>query len=287
MSDEPSDLGKVSPSVRDENPPPTTVQQPSDAVVATEEQNEVQPTSTVARLNPEESPGATLNTKKPASPRIRSKTPPSTGFAPSDINDGRQRYEWESRYPLEALSEIKAERLYLFLLLYSIPTLMMLVWTKWIWGEMGLGQVRYQVFAKFAYAWLGGMLGGTLFDLKWLYHSVAKGMWHQDRHLWRIFTPHISGTLAFSFVLLISSNLLKIFDQNTFSSSMSVVAVSFLVGYFSDSAIAKLTELSETLFGTSRKIREKPSEEPKSDQTTPSPPSKPQTVPIKPRAGRN
>jgi hypothetical protein len=31
-----------------------------------------------------------------------------------------------------------------------------------------------------------------------------------------------------------------------------VVGLGFLVGYFSDSAIAKLTEIAETLFGTTR-----------------------------------
>lgn len=218
----------------------------------------------------EKAGGNAPNSRPPGAKR---KPTASAGFAPSDINDGRERYDWESRYPLTALNAIRTERWILFVLLYGIPLLMVLIWSGWIWGDLGLGPTRYSLLARFCYAWLGGMLGGTLFDLKWLYHSVAKGMWHQDRSLWRFFTPHISGALAFSFVALISSNLLRIFDQTTFTSSISVVSVSFLVGYFSDSAIAKLTEIAETLFGTTKKGREKLSEEVKAEFTpqTPAP----------------
>jgi len=177
----------------------------------------------------------------------------STEFAPFDIRDGRRRYEWESKYPTAAQKEIEGEKKYLFVLLYGIPVLMTLIWSRLIWGDMNLAPERYQVLARFSYAWLGGMLGGTVFDLKWLYHSIAKGMWHLDRQLWRTFTPHISGALAFGVILLIKSDIFKLFNQSTFNSSGPIVAVSFLVGYFSDSAIAKLTELADTLFGTTHK----------------------------------
>ena len=30
----------------------------------------------------------------------------------------------------------------------------------------------------------GGLLGGTVYGGKWLYHAVAKGLWHEDRKLW-------------------------------------------------------------------------------------------------------
>jgi hypothetical protein len=252
-------------------------------------------------LNTDKQPG-TLPSSEPRStvenssvaPKVTKRTPSDrrkttvvTGFGSSDANDGREKYDWETRYPDTALKAIRKERRILFFLLYAIPVLMVLIWSKWIWGELGLGQARYSILARFSYAWLGGMLGGTLFDLKWLYHSVAKGLWHQDRALWRFFTPHISGALAFSFVLLISSNLLRIFDQTTFTSSMSVAAVSFLVGYFSDSAIAKLAEIAETLFGTTRKAKERVSEEGKVEQPSSPQAPKPQAGSPKPRAGKS
>jgi hypothetical protein len=211
----------------------------------------------------------------------------ATGFAPSDINDGRERYDWETKYPPDALKDISFERKYLFGLLYGVPVLMVLIWSKWFWGEMGLGSAKYSILARFSYAWLGGMLGGTVFDLKWLYHSVAKGMWHQDRAPWRHFTPHVSGALAFAFFTLISSSLIKIFDQTAFESSVSVVAISFLIGYFSDSAVAKLTELAETLFGTTRKARERISDEAKEGQSSLGAPPVTQSSVTKQRTGKS
>jgi hypothetical protein len=82
--------------------------------------------------------------------------------------------------------------------------------------------------------------------------TVARGLWHLDRRLWRIFTPHISGGLSFFVLTLISSGALRIFDSKATNSPALVVGLGFLVGYFSDSAIAKLTEVAETLFGTTR-----------------------------------
>ena len=101
-------------------------------------------------------------------------------------------------------------------------------------------------------AWLAGMLGGTLFDIKWLYHTVARQLWNMDRRLWRFFTPHISAGIAFAMVAVASSGLLRLFDRQAMQSPEMVIGLAFLVGYFSDSAAAKLAEIAETLFGTSR-----------------------------------
>jgi len=66
-------------------------------------------------------------------------------------------------------------------------------------------------------------------------------------------TPHISGGHAFAMVVVMSSGLLRIFDAQELARPPVVVAVGFLVGYFSDSAIGKLTEIAQTLFGTHNK----------------------------------
>jgi hypothetical protein len=105
---------------------------------------------------------------------------------------------------------------------------------------------------KYALSWGAGTLGGTLFAIKWLYHTVARQLWHMDRRLWRLFTPHISGGLAFGVTALIASGVIRIFDKNATNSYALLVGFGFLVGYFSDSAIAKLSEVADTLFGTSR-----------------------------------
>ena len=105
---------------------------------------------------------------------------------------------------------------------------------------------------RYGLAWIGGTLGGTLFTIKWLYHVVARQLWNLDRRLWRLFTPHISGGLAFAVIALVSSGMMKIFNAKATHTPSVVVGMAFLVGYFSDNAVAKLTEIANTLFGTSR-----------------------------------
>lgn len=181
---------------------------------------------------------------------------PAPGFAPDDLTDGRERLDWKTRYPdKEAKRAILLEAIYVTLLLFGIPILILLIWLKIprIWLQ--IEEAQYKVLMTYAFAWLGGTFGGTLFDMKWLYHSVAKQIWHRDRRLWRLFTPHISGALSFAVVLLISSGILRIFDQTALDSPAVVLAIGFMVGYFSDSATAKLTEVAETLFGATSKSR--------------------------------
>ncbi len=78
-----------------------------------------------------------------------------------------------------------------------------------------------------------------------------------DRRLWRFFTPHISGGLAFAVVALISSGLVRVFDPHAIESSALVLGVAFLVGYFSDSTAAKLAEIADTIFGANRSTQKK------------------------------
>jgi len=176
------------------------------------------------------------------------------GFAPDDPTDGRKPGKWESRYPDEALRRIRTEALYLAGHLALVPIGLFVV-------AMVDGYLRADFasagsptcFCQFAFAWLGGMCGGTLFSIKWLYHTVGKNMWNVDRRLWRFFTPHVSGGLGFAFVVLSSSRFLIIFDNKAFESPWVCFGLGFLVGYFSDSAMAKLTEVSQTLFGPTKR----------------------------------
>ena len=181
-------------------------------------------------------------------PRL-DKTP---GFAPADITDNRKLWDWEPRYPPEARKAIRFEAVYLAVSLLSIPPLLLAFYCRIpaiAWAL--LNPSAQSAVERYGLAWLGGGLGGTLFALKWLYHVVAHGLWNHDRRLWRLFTPHISGGLAFATIALVSSGLMRIFDTSAFSRNSMVVGLSFLVGYFSDNAVAKLTEIANTVFGVS------------------------------------
>ena len=49
---------------------------------------------------------------------------------------------------------------------------------------------------------------------------------------------------------MVASGLLAVFDRNAMQSGSAIVGFCFIVGYFSDSAIGKLSELADTLFGS-------------------------------------
>lgn len=193
------------------------------------------------------------------------KLPTIEGFGQSDPTDGRQLLDWTSKYPPDARIAIRQEASYLAGLLFTAPIAMLVLWLKYPQHWIGLSDVNYAVVLKFSLAWVAGTLGGVLFDLKWLYHSVARQRWHLDRRLWRVFTPHISGGLSFAIVVLIESNIVRIFDRSITDRSVNVVGLAFLVGYFSDAAVAKMTEVAGTLFGTTRS-QEKHKEGEQSDQ---------------------
>ena len=194
------------------------------------------------------------------------KLPAIEGFGQSDPTDARNRLDWTSKYPPDAQKEIRREAIYLGLLLFAAPVAMLVLWLGLPQRWMRLSDQHYTVVLKFSLAWVAGTLGGVLYDLKWLYHSVARQRWHMDRRLWRIFTPHISGGLAFGIAALIESNIIRIFDRTITARSVNVVGISFLIGYFSDSAVAKMTEVADTLFGTSRS-KEKHKEDDQAEQS--------------------
>jgi len=176
-----------------------------------------------------------------------------SAFGQADPTDNRDRYDWKSKYddPV-AKREIRLEAVYLLVLLFGLPAVMAIFWLGYPKQLFHLTDEQYRPLLKYVFAWTSGSLGGVLFDVKWLYHVVARGLWHLDRRLWRLFTPHISGGLSFFVLALVASGGLRIFDGRATDSLSLVMGLGFLVGYFSDSAIAKLTEVAETLFGTIR-----------------------------------
>lgn len=184
------------------------------------------------------------------------------GFAPADPTDDRKRGDWESHYSKEASYEIRIESIYLAFHLFGVLITVFIFSLPFVQASLSSvtstaeqGPIVQDAFGwrQLLHSWLGGVLGGTLYAIKWHYHVVAKQLWHLDRRLWRLFTPHLSGALAFSFVILMGSGLIVIVDQSKTSSVWVCFGVSFLVGYFSDSATAKLSEVAATLFGTTKR----------------------------------
>src|SRR3546814_6990402 len=57
------------------------------------------------------------------------------------------------------------------------------------WLSQGCSTCQPMVFNRYSYLFFSGVLGGTLFGLKYLYKVVARGWWNEDRELWRFFSP--------------------------------------------------------------------------------------------------
>lgn len=178
--------------------------------------------------------------------------PKNSSFGPDYSDGGRKPGDWQTRYsdPV-AIKAIRWERNYLIIVLTFALISPLVI------GVISNACVNYlpcefSSLKKYLFGWFGGVLGGTIFSMKWLYHSVAKNIWNIDRKLWRLFTPHLSGALALIIIILINSGTLNLTDPK-FLGFHKCFGIGFLVGYFSDNAIGKLTEIANVFFGNNRK----------------------------------
>lgn len=175
-------------------------------------------------------------------------TPNNSQFL-ADLTDGRDKGDWHSRYDEFAQIQIKKERNYLLVVLlggFVLTFLLGLYFDSCLFSSMYcFDNVKYYIFSFF-----GGTLGGAIFSLKWLVHSVAKNTWNMDRHLWRIMTPILSSAIALLFFVLLNTDIFTI-ETAKCSSIYKAYGIGALVGYFSDNAIGKLTEIAQVLFGSS------------------------------------
>jgi hypothetical protein len=179
-------------------------------------------------------------------------------FAPSDLTDDRQENEWQSRYgDRRAIVQIVAEGVYLGVLIIATATALILIWRGTPRSWLGVDWARYNTFRIYSLAWVSGTLGGTLFTVKWLYHSVGKGFWNADRLAWRIFTPHLSGGFSFGLLALATSGVFEILNRELLRSSPAIVGTGFVLGYFSDFTVARLYKVAEHLLGGARDDRER------------------------------
>lgn len=166
--------------------------------------------------------------------------------------DGKKPGEWNTVYCKTSWSYITVEALYVSVLLFSSFVLCYKTWNGQLNSSyLNLSLEKYNTLTLFIYCFSAGIIGGTLFAIKWLYHCVARKKWHIDRILWRIFTPWISGVFALVMYILMKSGLFSAFDASAISNSYIAFSIGFLVGYFSDSAMSKFREIADTLFGKS------------------------------------
>lgn len=177
----------------------------------------------------------------------------------TDYTDGRLPYDWPSKFPAEARKHIYCEAgvLAVTLVITVLLTAIALVFSGNPYpinlpslGPTATATVDPRLIAVF----LCGAVGGTTFSIKWLIHAVAKGSWHLDRQLWRLFVPLVGGVYACAVLNLLDSGMILGHAGETSRGTASAASIAFLIGYFSDGVSGLLTNIANAVFGT---IREK------------------------------
>lgn len=191
------------------------------------------------------------NTKKNAETKEEAITEASS-FGNSEPTDGRIQWDWKSKYPQEALSIIRFEAFFLLVLFFLALIMIFLTWTESLhhFIKYCCGKDTYGSFNTYSYITFSGLLAGVIFSVKYLYHAVARGTWHLDRQLWRFMSPVMSLGVAFIVGALVNANLMN--GTKAPISAAAAVSIGFMAGYFSDTAIAKMYEIANVIFGTNK-----------------------------------
>lgn len=165
-------------------------------------------------------------------------------------DDERKQFSWQSRYENDAWVLIRRESWYVVSVVLLSILALFLVWHGGVLGLLTTGCIDcgLPTLRRYGYVFFSGVLGGGLFGLKYLYKVVARGWWNKDRIVWRYASPLLSGGLAFGAGALAEAGIFG-FASDGSRSSVSFVALGFIVGYFADKASGKMQEIAETMFG--------------------------------------
>ncbi len=171
-------------------------------------------------------------------------------FYPGDITDGREPGNWKTRYSdNQAKREIRKESIFLILLLIICFAMVILILCNVFQRPFGFSESQSLLFNQYLGILSAGIIGGTLYALKWLIHTVGHGVWNEDRKLWRYITPFTSGVLSTFVMLIISSGLFGLFSTSLIENTPMIFSLAFLTGYFSDQMVSRLQVLFENIFG--------------------------------------
>ena len=166
--------------------------------------------------------------------------------------DGRKPYEWKSKYPDDARKEIKGEAIYIGIVLIISLFGMFLnscgLFSSWLCVK----DPEFVLLKGVLFYFFAGLLGGTIFGIKYFYRVVARGYWTQDRKYWRIFSPWISSCVALVVGCMVVSGYIN--AQQT-PSTAAEICIGFIAGYFADVAVGKMSEVATALFGSSSKAK--------------------------------
>lgn len=167
--------------------------------------------------------------------------------------DGRKQYDWESKYPECAQKEMKKEAIYIAIILIIAFSLLIFIvggLIDKVGNLIGLEAKKTASLEGVIIYFSSGLLGGTIFGLKYFYRVVSRGYWSQDRKYWRFFSPWISACVAFVVGCMVLSGYINATQTQSFAAE---ICVGFITGYFADEAVGKMSEVATALFGSNSK----------------------------------
>ena len=167
--------------------------------------------------------------------------------------DGRKQYDWESKYPECAQKEMKKEAIYIAIILIIAFSLLIFIvggLIDKVGNLIGLEAKKTASLEGVIIYFFSGLLGGTIFGLKYFYRVVSRGYWSQDRKYWRFFSPWISACGAFVVGCMVLSGYINATQTQSFAAE---ICVGFITGYFADEAVGKMSEVATALFGSNSK----------------------------------
>lgn len=167
--------------------------------------------------------------------------------------DGRKQYDWESKYPECAQKEMKKEAIYIAIILIIAFSLLIFIvggLIDKVGNLIGLDAKKTASLEGVIIYFFSGLLGGTIFGLKYFYRVVSRGYWSQDRKYWRFFSPWISACVAFVVGCMVLSGYINATQTQSFAAE---ICVGFITGYFADEAVGKMSEVATALFGSNSK----------------------------------
>lgn len=167
--------------------------------------------------------------------------------------DGRKQYDWESKYPECAQKEMKKEAIYIAIILIIAFSLLIFIvggLIDKVGNLIGLEAKKTASLEGVIIYFFSGLLGGTIFGLKYFYRVVSRGYWSQDRKYWRFFSPWIFACVAFVVGCMVLSGYINATQAQSFAAE---ICVGFITGYFADEAVGKMSEVATALFGSNSK----------------------------------
>jgi len=173
--------------------------------------------------------------------------------------DGREKGDYESKYPLEIRKKQWREAIYISILMVISLTLISLAFFDIPFKCLGLTEEKINIAVKVIYCIAAGLLGGASNSMKIFYRAVANKWWNEDRIFWRVFSPIISVPVS-----LVACALF--WGQINNSVGFHAIAIGFIAGYFSDEAVSKMYDIAIVIFSRDSTKKEEDDFSPKDNE---------------------